>query len=139
MTQLNNVRKILAQDYADEYRTLISKLSEILNSFMVDTTSVVNGNIDFTNLRQQYKVFKVTADGSGNVTAGNQVKLGIVGRVIGTTCINARNLTDGAVYPTGTPFISWTVNNGILKINNISNLQASNEYEISIIIRYDNR
>jgi hypothetical protein len=139
MGLLKNVRKILAQDYADENRTLIAKLSEVLNTFMTETTETINGNIDFDNLRQQLKVFKVTVDGSGTITSSNQIRLELSGKVIGIRCERARNLDDSSVYPTGTPFLSYSQTNQILKINNISNLQSGNEYELTIVIQYDNR
>ena len=82
MGLLKNVRKILAQDYADENRTLIAKLSEVLNTFMTETTETINGNIDFDNLRQQLKVFKVTVDGSGTITSSNQIRLELSGKFV---------------------------------------------------------
>jgi len=135
MSEIKNVRKILAQDYDEEYREPIGKMAEILNSFMVDVTNTMNGNVDFENLNQQYKVFKITVDASGNATTGNKIRLDRRYNVIGTTCIRARNLTSGD-YPQGTPFVSWTVNNYIMTINNITNLQADETYELSIIIYY---
>ena len=133
MAKISNYRRISTGDFSAENSQDMNQLAEILNPFMRDVTDVVNGNIDFENLKQNKIQFEVIVDATGkpNVT---QLNIGTP-QFDGFNVINARNLTNPSVYPTGVPFISATpTGNQVININNISNLPANNKFLITAIV-----
>jgi hypothetical protein len=55
------------------------------------------------------------------------------GQVTGLTVIMANNITNSTTYPTGMPFISYTVSGKTVIFNNITGLQANNKYTLRVI------
>ena len=135
MGRIDNTRRIVREDYDEEYHALIDKLAFVLNAFMEQTVRQVNGNLDATNLKADLITIKMTVDSNGVPDGNNLIKSEVL-RPSGTTVIRATNKTDGNVFPTSHPFISFTTgtNSRVMKILNISGLQALNEYELVIKI-----
>ena len=135
MGRIDNTRRIVREDYDDEYHALIDKLAFVLNAFMEQTVRQVNGNLDATNLKADLITIKMTVDCAGVPVGNNLIKSEVL-RPLGTTVISATNKTTGGVFPTSHPFISFTTgtNSRVMKILNISGLQADNEYELVIKI-----
>ena len=133
MARIDNTRRIVREDYDKEYHGLIDRLGFILNSFMEQTVRQVNGNLDESNLKADIITIKITVDACGVPIGNNLIKSDVI-RPIGTTVISATNKTDGNVFPTTHPFITFTfgLSPRVLKIRNISGLQANNEYELII-------
>ena len=133
MARIDNTRRIIREDYDKEYHGLIDRLGFVLNSFMEQTVRQVNGNLDASNLRADIITVKITVNASG-VPIGNNLFKSEVIRPIGTTVISAANKTNGNVFPTSHPFITFTTgtNSTLMKIRNITGLQADNEYELVI-------
>ncbi len=52
MAKLNSVKKIILEDYAQEYRELVQRLALTLNSFLDQTTTAINGGL---TLRDNFK------------------------------------------------------------------------------------
>ena len=133
MARIDNTRRIVREDYDKEYHGLIDRLGFILNSFMEQTVRQVNGNLDESNLKADIITIKITVNSCGVPIGNNLIKSDVI-RPIGTTVISATNKTDGNVFPTTHPFITFTfgLSPRVLKIRNISGLQANNEYELII-------
>lgn len=112
---------------------MVDKLAYVLNTFMEQTIRQVNGNIDFTNLNQELITFKIVVDASGVPIGNNLVRTNIIGSK-GVLVISATNKDDGTVFPTATPFITFTQSAKILKIKNITGLQNAAEYELKIVV-----
>ena len=133
MAKIDNTRRIVREDYEAKYHDLIDRLGFVLNSFMEQTVRQVNGNLDAENLKADIITVKLTVDACGIPVGNNLIKSDVI-RASGTNVISAINKTDGDVFPTSHPFISFTTgtNSRVLKIRNISGLQADNEYELVI-------
>lgn len=137
MAKLDNIKRIVREDYPKDDRQTIEKLAGTINPFMEQVIEGFDGQIDFNNLAQEIVTFNVKVDANGIPTEGKKVKLGQNTRVIGTSCIDARNLDNVSHYPTNSPFISRTSTNGIMNISNISGLQTGERYSLTIIVYYD--
>ena len=135
MGTIDNTRRIVREDYDSEYHELIDRLGFVLNSFMEQTVRQVNGNLDETNLKADIVTIKMKVNASGVPIGNNLIKSGVL-RPKGTTVINTFNKTNSNVFPTSRPHISFTTgtNSTVMKILNISGLQADNEYELTIKI-----
>ena len=57
---MDSVRRIRVEDYPEESRATISALAPILNSFMEQVVNIMDGNIDYENLRRDLVTVDVT-------------------------------------------------------------------------------
>lgn len=135
MTRLTNVQRIIIEDFQEEDRDTVSKLANILNYYMTQNTDIINGRLDYDNINKELVTIDVTVDENGNpiqsTTFTSQQGL------TGGTVLRAQNLTNGVVYPTGQPFISFTPTQATLyKINNITGLQPNNRYRLTYEVTY---
>lgn len=136
MSRLDNVQRILPEDYPEDDRETVTQLASILNYFMTQVVDTVNGRLDYENMNKDSITFDVTVDASGNPT--QTLNFRAESGVIGTMVINARNLTNTSVYPTSQPFVSFSPlqQSGLYKVNNITGLQANNKYRITLEVTY---
>ena len=133
MAKINNYRRISTSEYSGENAQMIDTLASTLNPFMREVTDVINGGIDFQNLKQNIIQFEVTVDSTGKPNT-DQVNVGL-STIQGLQVISARNLTNTGSYPTGTPFISFTpTGSNVIKVNNISNLPANEKMLLTVIV-----
>ena len=134
MARLNNVKRIITEDFEPQYQTLISRLGYVLNQFMSDTVNIVNGNIDFDNLNQNLVEFDISVDANGKPVKISSVNVGKT-NPRGLTVIRVQNLTNSTSYPSGTPLISYTpIGNNSVTVNHITGLQANSTYRLTVIV-----
>lgn len=134
MAKISPNRRISAEDYEGENQQLIESLAYNLNPFMQEVTDAINGNLDFENLAANRLQAVISVDAKGKPLSGDQVNTGVT-NPSGFQVISAVNQTNPAVYPSGQPFISFSPQgNGIVKINNISNLPANNRFLLTIVV-----
>lgn len=133
MGRLDNVRRILREDFDKEYQDMIDKLAYTLNSFMDQVVAQVNGNIDFTNLNQELVTFTMTVDANGTPVGNNLFKVSQTG-IAGFIVINAVNKTDSTSYPTHTPMIFGVTSGSTVKVNKIKGLTANEKYELTVMV-----
>jgi len=136
MSRINNVQRILPEDFPEESRDTVSKLASILNYFMTQTTDIVNGRLDYDNINKEIITFDITVDSNGNPiqTTNFTATSGLIGGVV----LNAQNLTNTATYPNSQPFVSFArlQQGNLYRVNNISGLQANNKYRITYEVTY---
>lgn len=128
---MDSVRRIRVEDYPEESRATISALAPILNSFMEQVVNIMDGNIDYENLRRDLVTVDVTTV-NGVPTELTRVKINITGRQVGTDCIRAQNLSNTGDYPEAQPFISFTTTGNLMTINHVSGLQDNVKYRLTI-------
>ncbi len=128
-----DIKRIQKEDFEAEMRDTIDKLAYPLNSFMEQTKSALDGNLDFTNINQELITVDVTVDTDGIPTIVTKFKSTLNTKCAGVTCINALNLTSASTYPDGAPFCSTTESSGIVTINHVTGLQANNKYRLTLL------
>lgn len=134
MAKISNFRRISAEDYTGDNQQLIEKIGYNLNPFMQEVTDVINGNLDFANLSFNIIEVILTVDSNGTPVGTDQINTGVA-NPNGFNVISARNNVNSIVYPKGQPFISFTPQgNGIVKVENISNLTANTPYTLKLIV-----
>lgn len=135
MGKLDNVKRIVKEDYDPEFHGLIDKLAYVLNAFMEQTTTQMNGNLDFDNLKQDVVTYRVTVDSSGVPTTNNLLRTGITNprgfRII--RAVSVENPT--TVFPTAQPFITSSPGTGgqVVKILHIAGLQANVSFNLTVV------
>lgn len=129
--KLDNVRRIIVEDFPKEDQTTIGKLADVLNSFMEQTVNVINGNISQENLARPIVKFKVRVNGTGIPlqTTKFSARIGIIGSVI----VNVKNESSNSVFVNLSPFMSFEpLGNGIYTVKQVTGLNPNDEYIITV-------
>lgn len=134
MGKIQVPKKIRTEDFKPEQQELADKLGFVYNDNADLTYQTLSKGIDYENLKRQLVTFVVNMDKNGKVAQSPEIKLNLVGRVLGVQVLNAVNINNVNIFPTGAPFVSWTVNSNILRILNITGLQASSQYQLTLDI-----
>jgi len=134
MSKIQIPKKLRTEDFDDDYSELIDKVGYAYNNFADEVYQQLSGRLDFTNLDQQLVVLDVTITSAGQIINTPQIKVTKASKVNGIQVIRAQNLLNPNIYPTGTPFISFSLNGNLLTIQNITGLQASSQYRLTFVL-----
>ena len=136
MSKPQNFKRVVVENFEAKDRELVGKLAYSLNGFADDVLSALNNNLSIEdNLNIVKKDITITLDKKGAITGGNGIKTNLKRACSGILVIKVINKTAPLVYPSGTPFISFTEpSSGQLVINNITNLTAGNSYSLKIVL-----
>lgn len=133
MGKLQNVRRIILEDFDEDIRPTIEKLAIILNSHMEDVNNLANHNINFDNLYREIVKIKVTVDANGVPTKNTQFSTTYLPSAHGGSVLAVSNLTTPSALLTGTPFVSfYPVKNNLFKITQVTGITANQVYEITL-------
>lgn len=129
-----NVQRIIVEDYAPEERALVGKLAGTYNQFAEEITQILQGNVDFDNLKIEAITFNVTVNANGIPLQDTKIRINS-NRLFGLNIIRMSNLTSPATFPTASPFITFAENGqGIVTIQHVAGLVANNEYRVTVIV-----
>jgi hypothetical protein len=129
-----NVQRIVVEDYAAEDRALVGRLATTYNQFAEEITQILQGNVDFDNLKIEVITFNVTVDANGIPIQQTKIRLN-TNRLFGMNIIKLSNITSPITFPTAAPFVTYSENGqGIVTIEHVAGLVANNEYQISVIV-----
>jgi len=134
MARINNLKRIVKEDFDQEYHGLIDKLAYSLNPFLEQISNAFNKNITLENLSREVLTVTVENDGSDVLKTTTQFKTNLTSRIQGLTIIKAENLTNPSVYPTASPWISWTINSNIITIKKVTGIQPNAKYRLTMEI-----
>lgn len=135
MARLDNVKRIIVEDFPEEDQETIERLAQTLNFFMEQVVNTVNGNLDFENLNRELKTLEVTVDANG--VPIQTTKFSTESTIQGLMVVSATNFTNTAVVPTSQPFVSFVTNsNSLATITRVFGLQANNKYRLTLELIY---
>lgn len=134
MAKLDNVKRIVKEDYDAKFHDLIDKLAFVLNSFMEQTVSTVNGKLDFDNLNQDIVTFKIKVNSSGVPIGSGLLRTSTIG-VKGFQVVKVFNKDRADVFPTSQPFLTFKAgpNSAVVKIVNVTGLAADDSWELTVV------
>lgn len=137
MAKLQNFKRILTQDYEEEHRDTVQKLSFSINSFAEDVLRALNGGLNTDNTLEKMKYIETELDSSGAPKNSIQFQNpSSVYKIEGLRVIRVENISTTDVYPSTAPFISFSENAGIITILNITGLQTGYKWRIKFKIEY---
>jgi hypothetical protein len=125
-------KKLRAEDFDSNSQDLINKIAFIYNSFCDEVFQTLNNGVDYNNLNRQISQVTISIDSSGALVNPPSIKLNLKTKVLGINVISATNQVNSNTYPVSTPFVSWTLNAGILNISNVSGLQNGSKYTLTL-------
>lgn len=132
---LQSYKRIYKQDFQQEDQNLVEKLSYSINSGFDIVYEALNKRLTFDdNFNSNIVTFNVTVNATGVPTLNGVFRTSVSGSITGLVVIKAVNQTNNKIYPTSSPFISFTQNSSNVTINNITGLQAANSYQITVLI-----
>lgn len=132
MGKLQIPKKIRTEDFDNDYQDLIDKVGFVYNNFADEVYQALNGQLDFTNLNRQLIQTTINIDSSGKIINNPQIKITTASKIVGINTIRAVNLNNSTIYPTSTPFVSFSLNGSILTIQNVTGLQNSSQYQLTL-------
>lgn len=130
--KLNNIKRIRTEDFPQEYRLLINKLSFALNPSLEQLSTIFNKSIDFDNLNREALTVTVELDVNGEPKTLSQIKTVLKTRIKGFNVIRAENLENDNTYPTSAPFVTFVQSGELVTINHITGIPANKRYRLTL-------
>lgn len=132
--KLPGYRRLVKNDFKPEDQELVDKLSYPINTNIENLYDALNSQLTFSNnFIATVRDVIFTVDSTGKPTNTTSFSLSFTGTVSMVVVGNATNLSNGNIYPTGAPFVSWTQNQTSVVINNVTGLQANQSYKLRLI------
>lgn len=130
--KIQTPKKLRAEDFKSDQQDLVNKIAYVFNVFADEVYSVLNKGVDYDNLNRQKVDIIVSINATGMIMNSPQIKTNLRGKIAGINVLNAIHTSSSTTYPTSAPFVSFTINGGILTILNITGLQANSEYKLTL-------
>lgn len=135
MARIDNVKRITVEDVSDEAKEAVGAVANYYNYFAEQVTNVLNGEVDFENLNRTLLTLELTLD-SNNLPITTTRFGGDVG-LKGINVIRVDNLTNAAIFPSGSPFITFTSSgDGFYQIQHVAGLAALGNYRLVFELIY---
>lgn len=134
MARLPSLKRIYKADYPKEFQSLVDNLSLTINNGFDNLYNALNNRLTIRdNFLGSVKDVIVSVDSNGIPTSSTQFTVSSNGAIEGLQVIQAINLTNSIVYPTGGIFISYTQNGNSITINHVTGLPVNNQFSLRII------
>ncbi len=136
MSKIQSFKRVISEDFDPKDRDLVDKIAFVVNPFGDDVTRAFTNNLSIDdNMNWSKKDVTITTNSAGNPVGTITIKTGLDHLCDGTQVIKVTNNTSSNTYPSGMPLISFTENtNGVITINNITNLPVSSTLSLRIIL-----
>lgn len=136
MARIQIPKKLRSEDFKADQQELVDKLAFVINDAFDSFYQTLSKGVDYENLRRQLTTLTVTIDKTGKVAQTPEIKLNVLGRVLGVQVLNAVNVDNINIYPTTSPFVSFSTNSNILRILNITGLPVSSQWSLTLDISF---
>lgn len=131
--KLPSYRRINKGDYPTDAQSVIDRLAPGVNNGFDVLFDALNNKLTLSdNIAGSLVTVDVTVDATGAPKTRTFFKYSSTNSPIGVLVLRAQNLTNSSVYPTQAPFISFTVDNNVVNIVNVTGLQANNVYRLTL-------
>lgn len=133
MAKIKNLPRLIAEDFEEENQDLIGKVAFVMNPAFEQLVQAFNKNITVEdNLNMQVKDVEITVNSKGEPTTTTSFKSSLKGTTKGLVVIKVDSLEKTTVYPTSTPFITFTESDGQVTINHVTGLVPNSKYQIRV-------
>ena len=135
--KLPGFKRLLRQDFKEDDRELVDKLSVSLNIGIETLYTLANNRISLAdNIACVVKSFEIKVNANGIPVSGTtNINFGTtINSAVGVTILRAQNSDNSSIYPTSAPFISFTQNGTSIDINHIAGLPANNTFLLTAVI-----
>lgn len=130
--QLNNVSRIIVEDFPQKDRETVAKLAAILNIFMDQVVELSRKNVNFDNLNRSLVTIDITVDASGKPMGVSQINTNL-STYRGKQIVDVQSLKAGVANVISTPYLDCTPQgSGIVKINKFYGLPVNTKVRVTI-------
>jgi hypothetical protein len=130
--QLENVRRIITEDYSKDDQEVVSKLAGVLNQFMDDVVELSRKNVGYDNLLRSKINFDCTVDASGVPIGNNLINLGLPS-YSGKTVIDVLPLQNNADRVISAPYIECAYQgNGFVRVLRVLGLPPGKKMRVVV-------
>lgn len=135
MAKLSSYRRIVKNDYQDEYKPLVDQLSVSINNGFDTLFNALNGKLNFyDNIASTITEIRISVDSNGFPLQRTQFKLsGNQTNIEGILVLKISGYNNPTLYPTSGLAISYTSDNGLVTITNIKGLETNKIYSIKLL------
>lgn len=135
MAKLSSYRRIVKNDYQDEYKPLVDQLSVSINNGFDTLFNALNGKLNFyDNIASTIAEIRISVDSNGFPLQRTQFKLsGNQTNVEGILVLKISGYNNPTLYPTSGLALSYTSDNGLVTITNIKGLETNKIYSIKLL------
>lgn len=135
MAQLSLVKKIIKEDFAQQFQDMIGKIAFVINPALLSIQSILNNGLTLEdNFQGLIKSITVQTTANGTPTVPITFPTGLNVKIAHMLVTGATNNTNSNVYPTGTPFVSYSQNSNNVTINNITGLPINNTFTLTLVL-----
>lgn len=133
MAKLPSYRRLYEQDYPEEYQSLIAQLAVSMNYGFESLYELLNGKLTLTdNTSSIITTVNIEVNSTGKPKTKTTVRKTTPDKFQGLSVIRAVNLTNSSIFPTSSPFLSYTETTDSIVIDNITGLPADNLFQLTI-------
>lgn len=134
MAKLSSYSRIISTDYETDQQPIIEKLGGQVNGGFDPLYSALSNRLTFEdNFLCTVREVEVTLGTNGVPLNRTSFSLSNNLPVKGLLVLNVSNKTSASVFPTGSPFISFSQNGNLLYIDHITGLVPNNRYIVRIL------
>lgn len=138
--KLPSFKRLFESDFAEEFRELVKTLAASYNTDMENVYLALSRRISVQD-NIQCTVKNITVEVNANGIPKDAVSFQLdraggtqaVTKIIGCLVFTAINETNNAVYPTGTPFITFSQNESTILIEHVAGLPADNVFTLKVV------
>jgi hypothetical protein len=132
--KLPQYKRITKSDYPTDSQTVVEKLALTINTGFDNMLELANKKISLSdNILCSVRTITIIVDSAGTPTGTASFSLDFTGRVLGVQVINAINLTNINIFPTGTPFISYSQTQSGVTMKNITGLTSKDNWQLTVV------
>ena len=133
--KLPTFKRLNKNDYTAEFRELINKMSDSLNSGVENVYLALNKRLTRReNMLSTEKELAVTVDADGIPNAPLFFELDFEGKAFGLVVERVDNLSNTISYPTSGVFASFTQKGTTITIKHLTGLRAGINYQIRVVV-----
>lgn len=128
-----SIKRIFTNDYSEEERPLVEKLSFPLNSNQEALFQTLNKNVDLkNNVYGDLKELTVSTNATGTPTDSISYVTQMSTSTIGIMTLRAINTTNSTIPPDSAPWITFQQSGRVINITNIKGLPANQQFILTI-------
>jgi hypothetical protein len=134
MGKIEQPKKIRTEDFTESEQSLASKISDPFNDLADSFYYSLTKSLDFDNMNRDLVSVNVNIGPTGLVTNLPQIRCNLrTGTPRGVSVIRALNSINPNVFPTGAPFVSYTViNQNTIQLQAVTGLQNNSQYVLTL-------
>lgn len=135
MGRIPDLKRLTVEDFKAEDREMVKKIAFVINSFHEQVRNLFNGNIDETNLAEQFVDISFTTDDNGQPINALQFRSTLNDRVKAIFVGNIQVTSSNSTFPTQSPLFSFSQNGELVTIENITGLLPATRYSVTLLLK----